>query len=80
LKKKTKIAFIKYLGLITAGTEKFLQTIAAGLPKEEFEVDYYWSHPEEIPPDEARKQYLIDNGVNLTEFKASKPRIHRGKI
>lgn len=77
---KIKIAFIKYLGLVTAGTEKFLQTIAAGLPKDEFKVDYYWAHPEDSFPDESRIKYLQDNGVNLIEFKTSKPRIHRGKI
>lgn len=78
--KKIKIAFIKYIGLCLGGTEKFLQTIAAGLPKDEFEVDYYYAHPEDNPPNEARKQYLIDNRVNLIEFKTSKPRVHRGKI
>jgi glycosyltransferase involved in cell wall biosynthesis len=80
LTQKIKIAFIKYAGLTTGGTEKFLQTIAAGLPKEEFEVDYYYAHPEENPPDEGRKKYLIDSGVNVIEFKTSKPRVHRGKI
>ncbi len=80
LNHKVKIAFIKYLGLTTAGTEKFLQTIAAGLPKDEFEVDYYWAHPEENLPDEGRVKYLQENGVNLIEFKTSKPRVHRGKI
>lgn len=78
--RKIKIAFIKHLGLVTAGTEKFLQTIAAGLPKDEFEVDYYYAHPDDIPPDEGRVKYLHDNGVNLIEFNASKPRVHRGKI
>lgn len=80
MSKKIHIAFIKYLGLITAGTEKFLQTIAAGLPKDEFEVDYYYAHPEYNPPNEARKQYLIDSGVNLIKFKTSSPRVHRGKM
>lgn len=73
--KKIKIAFIKHLGLSTGGTEKFLQTIAAGLPKDEFEVDYYYSGA-----DNQRKNYLTDNGVNLIEFKTSNPRVHRGKI
>lgn len=77
---KIKIAFIKYIGLCLGGTEKFLQTIAAGLPKDEFEVDFYYAHPEDNPPNEVRKQYLIDNGVNLIEFKTSEPRVHRGKI
>ena len=78
--KKIKIAFIKYIGLCLGGTEKFLQTIAAGLPKDEFEVDFYYTHPDDNPPNEARKQYLFDNGVNLIEFKTSEPRVHRGKI
>lgn len=78
--RKIRIAIIKYLGLITAGTEKFLQTIAAGLPKDEFEVDYYWAHPRDIPADKARIKYLKDNGVNLIEFQTSKPRVHRDKI
>lgn len=77
---KIKIAFIKYLGLSAGGTEKFLQTIAAGLPKDEFEVDFYYSHPEDNTPVESIKQHLKDNNVNLIEFKTSKPRVHRGKI
>ena len=80
MKQKIKIAFIKYLGLTTGGTEKFLQTIAAGLSKDEFEVDYYWAHPDDNPPDKGRMKYLLDNGVNLIEFNSSKPRVHRGKI
>lgn len=78
--KKIKIAFIKYQGLTTGGTEKFLQIIAAGLPKEEFEVDYYYAHPADNPPNETRKQYLLENNVNLIEFSTSKQRVHRGKI
>ena len=78
--KKTKIAFIKYIGLCLGGTEKFLQTIAAGLPKDEFDVDYYYAHPKDNPPNERRRNYLIENGVNLIEFKTSEPRVHRGKI
>ncbi len=78
--KKKHIAFIKYLGLSVGGTEKFLQTIAAGLPKDEFRADYYWAHPNDNPPDKGRVKYLEDNGVSLIEFKTSKPRVHRGKI
>ncbi|MEI8389691.1 MAG: glycosyltransferase family 4 protein [bacterium] len=77
---KIKIAFIKNDGLTLGGTEKFLQTIAAGLPKNEFEVDYFYANQEDNPPNEARKQYLIDNGVNVIEFKTTKQRVHRGKI
>lgn len=78
--KRIKTAVIKYLGLCAGGTEKFLQTIACGLPKDEFEVDFYYSHPEDNPPVESIKQHLIDSNVNLIEFKTSKPRVHRGKI
>lgn len=80
MKTKIKIAFIKYCGLTTGGTEKFLQTIAAGLPKDEFEVDYFWAHPDDNPPDSGKIKYLQDNGVNLIEFKTSKPRFHREKF
>lgn len=72
---KIKIAIIKTNGLSSGGTEKFLQTIAAGLPKDEFEVDYYFSGQ-----DQNKTQYLIDNEVNLIKFKTSKPRVHREKI
>ena len=41
---KIKIAFIKFGGLAAGGTEKYLQTLAANLPKEQFEVDYYYTH------------------------------------
>lgn len=49
---KIKVAFIKHLGLITAGTEKFLQTIATGLPKYEFEIHYYANKLIEIEHDD----------------------------
>lgn len=38
-----KIAFIHWNGLSTGGTERFLQTIAANLPKDRFYVDFYYS-------------------------------------
>jgi len=71
-----KIAFIKFGGLAAGGTEKGLQTIAANLPKDRFEVDYYycdaapyigsdWKHPDTDP---SRKKYLEDAGVNLIKF------------
>ena len=70
---KIKIAFLKYGGLSAGGTEKYLQTLAAHLPKEDFEIDYYytdatkligtpWVHPD---TDEFRRQYMIDNKINL---------------
>ena len=39
--KKIKIAFIKFGGMANGGTEKYLQTIASYLPKDEFEVDFF---------------------------------------
>ena len=40
--KKIKIAFIKFGGMANGGTEKYLQTIASYLPKDEFEVDFFY--------------------------------------
>ena len=37
-----KVAFIKFGGMANGGTEKYLQTIAAYLPKDEFEVDFFY--------------------------------------
>ncbi|MFA6988638.1 MAG: glycosyltransferase family 4 protein [Candidatus Gastranaerophilaceae bacterium] len=78
--RKIKIAFVKYDGLGLGGTEKFLQTVAAGLPKDKFDVDYFYAHGDLIPPNEVRKQYLLDNGVNVIEFKTSTYRHHRDKF
>lgn len=70
---KIRIAFIKYVGLSAGGTEKFLQTIAAHLDKNKFEVDYYYT--DSVPyigsshmqantnPD--RVAYMNKYGVNL---------------
>jgi len=41
---KTKIAFVKFAGMASGGVEKYLQTIACMLPKEEFEVDYFYTN------------------------------------
>ena len=40
--RKIKVAFIKFCGMATGGTEKVLQTVAANLPKDKFEVDFYY--------------------------------------
>ena len=74
--KKIKIAFIKYAGCASGGTEKFLQVIAANLNKNKFEVDYFYcdatpyigwqfEHPD---TDDDRVKYLTDNNVNLIKF------------
>jgi hypothetical protein len=68
-----KIAAIKFGGLAAGGTEKWFQTILANLPKDKFEIDYLytdsapyigsdWVHPDTDPD---RKQYMLDNKVNL---------------
>ncbi len=75
--KKIRIAFIKYGGLSSGGTEKMLQIIAANLPKNRFAVDYFYcdsspyigsnyKHPE---TDESRINYMKEHGVNCIEFK-----------
>lgn len=63
-----KVAFVHWNGLDAGGTERFLQTIAANLPKDKFQVDYYYSGKVA----EHRKRYMLDNGINLIEFKYDK--------
>ena len=68
-----KIAFVKFGGMCIGGTEKYLQTIASHLPKDEFEVDFYYTNVAPyIGPqhnfsdtDESRVEYCKNNGVNL---------------
>ena len=72
-----KIAFIKFGGLSAGGTERWLQMMAANLPKEKFAVDYYYcdaapyigSDYKHADTDPARKKYLEDYGINLIKFK-----------
>lgn len=59
-----KIAFITYYGLSVGGTERFLQTIAANLPKDKFKVDYYYTGD----PAEHRRKYMEDSGVKLIYY------------
>lgn len=71
--KKIRVAFIKFGGLAAGGTEKYLQTLACHLSKDEFEVDYYytdgaplignsWKHPDTDP---ARQKYMENSGATL---------------
>jgi glycosyltransferase involved in cell wall biosynthesis len=66
-----KIACIKFAGLGSGGTEKYLQTLACIL-KKKHDVDYYytnnapmigtsWRHPENS---DVRKQYVESHGIN----------------
>lgn len=74
--KKKKVAFVKFGGMAIGGTEKVLQTIAANISKDKFEVDYYycdaapyigsdWKHPD---TDQSRVEYTRSHGVNLIKF------------
>jgi len=73
---KKKVAFIKFGGMAFGGTEKVLQTIASELPKNEFEVDFFYcdaapyigSNLKHIDTDVSRIKYCEDNGVNLIKF------------
>lgn len=68
-----KAAFIKFAGLAAGGTEKYLQTIACLLPKDKFQIDYFYTnaapflnsgfvHPDN---DNMREQIVRDAGVNI---------------
>ena len=71
-----KVAFIKFGGLACGGTEKHLQTLAKNLPKDEFEVTYFYcdaapylgSDYKHIDTDPHRKKYLEDSDVKLVKF------------
>lgn len=71
--KKIRVAFIKFAGLSAGGTEKFLQTIAAHLDRDIFEVDYYYtesvkyigaSHMQ-AGTNKERVEYMKRHNVNL---------------
>lgn len=70
---------MKYGGLSAGGTERWLQMMAAHLPRDRFQVDYYFS--DTVPfkgssskapgTDPARVKYMLDHDVNLIEFHIS---------
>jgi hypothetical protein len=73
---KIKVAFIKFGGLALGGTEKHLQILAAYLPRDKFDVTYFycnsapyigsdWVHPDTDPH---RLQWMKDKGVKLVKF------------
>ncbi len=74
--KKIKIAFIKYAGLTSGGSEKLLQIIAANLPKERFDVTYFYCDPSPYTggyqpqgkTDFFRYEYMKNAGVRLVKF------------
>ena len=71
-----KIAFIKFAGMANGGTEKYLQTIAAHLPKDQFEVDFFYcdaapylgSDYKHLDTDLSRVEYCKSYDVNLKKF------------
>ena len=73
---RIKVAFIKFCGMATGGTEKVLQTIASNLDKNKFLVDFYYCDTatyigsDYIHPDNDfdRMVYCYSNGVRLIKF------------
>jgi glycosyltransferase involved in cell wall biosynthesis len=73
---KIRIAFVKFSGMAAGGSEKFLQVIAANLPKERFLVDYYYcdaapyigAEYQVMNTDPSRVEYMQKHGVNLIKF------------
>lgn len=74
--KKIKIAFIKYAGLATGGTEKHLQILSAYLPRDKFDITYFYcdaspyigsdyKHPDTDP---YRLKWMESKNVNLVKF------------
>jgi glycosyltransferase involved in cell wall biosynthesis len=68
---------VKFGGLATGGTERLLQSIAAYLPKDQFDVTFFycdsapyigsdWVHPDTDP---LRLKFLEDHNVKLKKFK-----------
>lgn len=66
------LAFIKFGGMASGGIEKYLQTLAVYLPKDQFEVDYYYTpgaklignsfvHPDTDP---SRVKFMADHKIN----------------
>lgn len=67
-----KIAVFTYYGLDKGGTEKFLQTVSALLPKDRYIVDYYFIDTIPSKVSIIKKNYLLDNNVNLIPYHCEK--------
>jgi glycosyltransferase involved in cell wall biosynthesis len=73
----TRIAFVKFGGLAAAGTERWLQMMAANLPRDRYHVEYFYCDPApyigsdwvHAPSDPGRERYLRDAGVPLVRFR-----------
>lgn len=73
---RMRIAFIKFGGLSAGGTERWLQMMAAALPRDRFDVTYFFTesapyigadykHPGTDP---ARREFMRANDVKLIEI------------
>ena len=77
---KIRIAFIKFAGLSAGGTERWLQMMAANLPKNEFKIDYYYcdscqyvgSGYKHSDTNQNRLKYMLVHNINLIKFKIGK--------
>jgi len=75
IKSLKHIAFIKYGGLASGGTEVSFQTLAKQLSTN-YKVDYYYCDPSPYigsdfahpPTEKSREEYLRDSKVNLIKF------------
>ena len=73
---KKKIAFIKFGGMCAGGTEKHLQTLAVNLPKDKFDVTYFYcdaapyigSDFAHLDTDTFRLEYMRNSSVNIVKF------------
>ncbi len=76
MNRKLRIAFIKFGGLSAGGTERWLQMMAANLPRDAFDIDYYYcnaapyvgSDYRHADTNPHRLQYMKDHGVSLVKF------------
>jgi FkbM family methyltransferase len=74
--RKIRIAFVKFGGLSSGGTERWLQMMAANLPKKEFDIDYYYcdaapyigTEYKHANTDPMRLAYMRDHDVNMIKF------------
>jgi glycosyltransferase involved in cell wall biosynthesis len=63
-----RIAFITSDGMGFAGTQKFLQTVAVNLPKDKYEVDYYYIDSDKKNVSISKIKILQKANVNLIPY------------
>lgn len=63
-----RIAFVTSDGMGFAGTQKFLQTVAANLPKNEYAVDYYYIDSDKKNVSVSKIRLLQKSNVNLIPY------------